>query len=147
MALLHASFSDYLTDPARSKGFYIDRGESVDDITRSLFKLYLDKPWDTMWAQYTPKFLVPTGSNFYLQLKTDAEISLYYAVTGELRSRRGRGRGLLQSQQVRSECLDALSQINPIEALKLRGLEKKTIVFLLYIDKVCRVLRVYIFDY
>ncbi len=112
-SFFHSSFADYLTDPTRSKDFFIDRGESVDDITSSLVKLYLDKPWDIEWARYTSQLSKRAGSNFYQQLKRDAECSLYYITTGHLRSKRGRGP--FNSQQDRSDCLDALDQINTSE--------------------------------
>lgn len=60
---------DYLTDRARSKDFYIDYGESVDDITRCISKLYLKRLLDTDWAQYTSRLSTVTESRSYTQLR------------------------------------------------------------------------------
>jgi len=128
VSFLHASFGDYLTDPTRSKGFYIDRGESVDGITRSLFKLYLDETWDTDSVRNASQLLRGTRLNFYGGLRSDAKDSLYYVVTGKLRSRRGRGPFI--SQQDRSECLDALRQVNTAEVVQRKGFRGETIRFL-----------------
>lgn len=122
VTFLHASFSDYLTDRARSGKFFIDRGESVDDITRSLFRLYVNKTLET------ERVLGVAESSLYAQLRSDAEISVYYIITGELRSRRGRGP--LKSQKDRLECLDALGRINPVEVYELDGFTSQAARFL-----------------
>jgi len=129
VSFLHASFGDYLTDSTRSKDFYIDRGESVDDITRSLFKLYLAKPWDSEWAQYASQLSTTIGSTFSRDLREDAKASVYYIVSGALRSQRGRGP--FKNRQDRLECLDALRKINLSEAYAFDGSGGKTMSFLL----------------
>lgn len=113
ITFLHASFGDYLVDRVRSKDFYIDHGEVVDDIAHGLFELYLDKSWSTKWEErYTPQS-PPVTSDFFKPLEVDARNSLRYVPTGKLRSQRGRGP--FKSQQDRSDCLDALSRINLAE--------------------------------
>lgn len=62
---------DYLTDRARLKDFYIDCGESVDDITCCISKLYLKRLSDTDWLQYTSQLSTVTESHFYAQLRAD----------------------------------------------------------------------------
>lgn len=113
VSFFHASFGDYLTDPTRSKDLFFDRGECVDDMTYGLYKLSADKPWDKKWTSYASQPSRETESHFYRKLKRDAEIGVYYAVTGELRS--DRGEGPFKSQKDRSECLDVLGQINTAE--------------------------------
>lgn len=93
------------------------RGESVDDVTRCLFRLYLDKPRDTDWKQYASQLPIIPKPYLYEILMDDTEDSVYFTVTGKLWSRRGKGP--FKSQQDRLECLNALGQINPIEVYKL----------------------------
>ncbi len=145
VSFLHASFGDYLINQARSQDFYVDRGESVDEIARSLFKLYLDKPY-TELEGYTPPRplgLVRHALNIYQQLKLDAEDSPYFAITGKLKSERGSGP--LRSQEDRSECLEALSQISLTDILELGPAEVMDIIkFLVLLWDVCCVTCVYI---
>ncbi len=132
---LHASFGDYLTDRARSKNFYIDRGESVDDITRSLFKLYLDKPRINVSWELNSSLLSKTpGSDYCERLQEDLEYAPYYAITGRLRSKRGRGP--FKSEQDRSECLDAMGQVD-FTGVCRNDKSHKLIEFLAKFWKVC----------
>ncbi len=107
----HASLGGYLIDQTRSTTFFIDRGESVDDIVRGLFKIYLLKPWNHKWAPHSSQLPGVVGWwHFYEPLKLDARLALYDAVTGNAKS--VRGRGPFKSEEDRSECLDVLRQID-----------------------------------
>lgn len=105
VSFLHASFGDYLTDRLRSGDFCIDRGESVDDITHGLARVYL-QPWETEWVQYTSQLSEAVRENFREQLGKDARAGIFHSTTGDLRS--DRGRGPFVRQEDRSHCLDVL---------------------------------------
>jgi len=114
------SFIHYLTDPTRSKDFYIDVDESCDDLVRRLSQLFLEESWNEKCNQFTPKLSDKAKKEFFSMLMLDAKRALRYGVTGELKQQRGRGPFV--SQEDRSECLDLLSQVNTADLFEGDGM-------------------------
>lgn len=74
VSFLHASFVDYLTDLSRSKNFYINRRESVDDITNGLINIFTEKSWGKLRAPYGSLVSVEKRwADFGDRLKEDAK--------------------------------------------------------------------------
>lgn len=109
------SFIEYLQDPARSKDFYIDADDACDDVVRRLAKLFLEKSCGGEWRQIKRTLSDKEKLELLPVLKLDAEKALRYAITGALKTQRGRGPFV--SQRDRAECLDFLSQVNTVDFL------------------------------